>query len=460
MGSKISELTETGVAPTGGYIPIEHESQNYKVSIKTLNEGGLGGGLSMKSITPYALLDVGLTWTESNAGSSSASTAWGAANSGFGSYKTFSIPTSQVPEYASMIVLRAESTARDNDSTSSNTKIYVRSSKFAGRRVSLSFCPNNSDDGSGDSNTFLVPYTPNIEIKYLGQGVTSHNSAKVYIDGYITGGSGGGGEGGIIGYVYCTLPGGSTHEEVLEIDFANQTQSGRNTYNNALANFHLVDLPEGDIIDMHRPTDAAGSVASWSSDTDFSDCNVLGASGAANFHQPWVMMGNWNKLDSNYVPVGYRGEEFWVAKFESSKLHIKPNPAVSDNNVRTFYFAVTKGGGGGQAAQSSSGVNYTVETMGAGGTLEKKDASFFEMHVRQLQKESILVINPADDTFTGFDHSSTRFTTGTLDTVQHKDVIYIDSNNKFQAMLDGNGDYSFYGQNTNGNQFYALIKRY
>ena len=314
MGSKISELTETGVAPTGGYIPIEHETANYKLSIKTLLENSTGGG---------------------------------------------------------------------------------------------------------------------------------------------------GGEGGIIGYIYCTLPGGGTHEEVLEIDFANQTQSGRNTYNNDLANFHLVDLPQGDIIDMHRPTDAAGSVASWSSDTDFSDCNVLGASGAANFHQPWVMMGNWNKLDSNYVPVGYRGEEFWAAKFENDKLHIKPNPALSlaDGNVRTFYFAVTKGGGGGQAAQPSSGVNYTLETIAGGGTLEKKDTSFFEMHVRQLEKDSILVINTADDTFTGFDHSSTRFTTGTLDAV-HKDVVYIYNNNKLQAMVDSNGDYNFYAQTTNNNDFYALIKRY
>ena len=188
---------------------------------------------------------------------------------------------------------------------------------------------------------------------------------------------------------------------------------------------------------------------------------MLGASGAANFHQPWVMMGNWNKLDSNYVPVGYRGEEFWVAKFESDKLHIKPNPALSlaDGNVRTFYFAVTKGGGGGQAAQPSSGVNYTLETIAGGGTLEKKDTSFFEMHVRQLEKDSILVINTADDTFTGFDHSSTRFTTGTLDAV-HKDVVYIYNNNKLQAMVDSNGDYNFYAQTTNNNDFYALIKRY
>lgn len=44
MGTKISEFTETGVAPTGAYIPVAHESENYKVSVKTLRES-IGGQL-------------------------------------------------------------------------------------------------------------------------------------------------------------------------------------------------------------------------------------------------------------------------------------------------------------------------------------------------------------------------------------------------------------------------------
>ena len=53
MGSKISELTETGVAPTGGYIPIEHETANYKLSIKTLLENSTGGGGGEGGIIGY-----------------------------------------------------------------------------------------------------------------------------------------------------------------------------------------------------------------------------------------------------------------------------------------------------------------------------------------------------------------------------------------------------------------------
>ena len=426
MGSKISELTETGVAPTGGYIPIEHESQNYKISIKTLNEGGLGGGGGGYIDSATVLTKGSNTATFSDFNKDTQIIVAQPVSSTANGYPEYSIETVELIPDSSVTATITQ------DSTTSFT-------------VTLSL-----------SNAGVVTASHNKSIS--GKiNLMRFTKASATQDTRPSGG-----EGGIIGYVYCTLPGGGTHEEVLEIDFANQTQSGRNTYNNDLANFHLVDLPQGDIIDMHRPTDASGSVASWSSDTDFSDCNVLGASGAESFHQPWVMMGNWNKLDSNYVPVGYREEEYWVAKFENDKLHIKPNPdlTLADGNVRTFYFAVTKGGGGGQAAQPSSGVNYILETMTAGGTLEKKDTSFFEMHVRQLEKESILAINPADDTFTGFDHSSSRFTTGTLDAVAHKDVVYIGVNNKFQAKLDSNGDYNFYGQTTNGNDFYALIKRY
>ena len=158
----------------------------------------------MVAIAPYALLDVGPTLSEANTGNIAATTAWGASDTGFGSYKTYDIPTSQVPENASTIILRAESSSNDDNGVTCNTKIYVQSSKFAGRRVSLSFSPNNSDDASGDSNTFLVPYTSTIDIKYYGKGPATHNAAKVYIDGYLTGGSSSGGDnGGVSGQIHA-----------------------------------------------------------------------------------------------------------------------------------------------------------------------------------------------------------------------------------------------------------------
>jgi hypothetical protein len=36
MGTKISALTTTGSAPTGAYIPIAYEGENYKISTETL----------------------------------------------------------------------------------------------------------------------------------------------------------------------------------------------------------------------------------------------------------------------------------------------------------------------------------------------------------------------------------------------------------------------------------------
>ena len=156
------------------------------------NGGGAGGGGGVTYLaTPYALLDVGVTYEGSDpTGSTAATTAWGTNQ---GVYQTFNIPTSEVPSEATGILLRVKTTSNDDDGVACNTKVYIKTSSYAERMISHSFSPNNSDDGSSDVNNLTVPYTSSIDIKYDGKGPATHNNAKVYIDGYITGGGGVGG---------------------------------------------------------------------------------------------------------------------------------------------------------------------------------------------------------------------------------------------------------------------------
>ena len=149
---------------------------------------------------------------------------------------------------------------------------------------------------------------------------------------------------GIIGYVYCYLPPSASSQgtEVIEIDFDNQTQTGRNGWNSTSAIFHLIDVPNGEIIDMHRPTDSQGSSVAWTSTTDFSDIIILGSLGAGGLYQNWILSGKFTRLTTTYQGVGYAGQTYWRALHTAdNKLQFSRNGSGSTNAIY-FWFAIVK----------------------------------------------------------------------------------------------------------------------
>ena len=126
-----------------------------------------GGGTVTYLSSPSTLLDVsGLNAQANN-----------------NTYVTYTIPSS-VPSTAGSVVLRVITSADEDEVT-----VHAKTSSWSERKVGWSYGPNNSDDASGDVNTFLIPYSSTVDIKYNGTGSGSAEIAQVYVDGYMTGGS-------------------------------------------------------------------------------------------------------------------------------------------------------------------------------------------------------------------------------------------------------------------------------
>lgn len=140
-------------------------------------------------VTPTAILDIGNSYS-GNSTQTTATVAWpGPTGTGPGTldvYETININTSIVPATASAIILRAITTAQDDNGVSCNAKIYIKTSSYAERLISFAVAFNNDDDSGSDCNQVFVPYTSTIDVKFSGKGLVSGTSAKLFIDGYIS----------------------------------------------------------------------------------------------------------------------------------------------------------------------------------------------------------------------------------------------------------------------------------
>ena len=140
-------------------------------------------------VTPTAILDIGNSYS-GNSTQTTATVAWpGPTGTGPGTldvYETININTSIVPATASAIILRAITTAHDDNGIQCNAKIYIKTSSYAERLISFAVAFNNDDDSGSDCNQVFVPYTSTIDVKFSGKGLVSGTSAKLFIDGYIS----------------------------------------------------------------------------------------------------------------------------------------------------------------------------------------------------------------------------------------------------------------------------------
>lgn len=163
--SAINDLTDvdtSSVAPTDGQALV-WDNANSQWEPGTVSGGGTVTYLS----SPSTLLDVsGLSAQANN-----------------NTYVTYTIPSS-VPSTAGSVVLRVITSADEDEVT-----VHAKTSSWSERKVGWSYGPNNADDASGDVNTFLIPYSSTVDIKYNGTGSGSAEIAQVYVDGYMTGGS-------------------------------------------------------------------------------------------------------------------------------------------------------------------------------------------------------------------------------------------------------------------------------
>jgi len=98
----------------------------------------------------------------------------------YGSYSTVNIPSSITSQSPSALII---SVYLDTDDSSVLT-MYFKSSSVSERIMGYSVSDNNSDDSSGSFNTFTVPYTSTVDIKWTRGG--TNTSGYVYIDGYIS----------------------------------------------------------------------------------------------------------------------------------------------------------------------------------------------------------------------------------------------------------------------------------
>ena len=98
----------------------------------------------------------------------------------YGSYSTVSIPSSVTSQNPSALII---SVYLDTDD-SSILNMYFKSSSVSERIMGFSISDNNSDDSSGSFNTFTVPYTSSVDIKWTRSG--TQTAGYVYIDGYIS----------------------------------------------------------------------------------------------------------------------------------------------------------------------------------------------------------------------------------------------------------------------------------
>jgi hypothetical protein len=108
-----------------------------------------------------------------------------------------------IPTTASGLIITAYGRTDGGAGTSGDVELYIKSDKVPRRRCSHTLADNSFGSGSSYT-TFIIPYTPDIELsaKVRGSGKTE-NRAIFYIEGYVTGCGTGGGTGGSGGGGNC-----------------------------------------------------------------------------------------------------------------------------------------------------------------------------------------------------------------------------------------------------------------
>ncbi len=170
----VKSVTTTGCEIAGDHDTNTSTGDIYWTAIGRSAEqssGGSGGGGTVTYLSsPYEILNVADTSSDSNNDT----------------YVTYNIPSS-VPTNAGGMILRFQARSHDHDAVGSKVEIFLKTSSYTERRVCYSYSNNNSDDSAADVNTFTVPYSSTIDVKFSGVGEADF--AQVYIDGYMTGSS-------------------------------------------------------------------------------------------------------------------------------------------------------------------------------------------------------------------------------------------------------------------------------
>jgi len=136
---------------------------------------------SQQSIKAYVDAQVAaatMTWTYV-----SRATIFTSSSGNHNTWTSCSISTGTVPASASAIIISVYSQSTSSDTTTA----YFRATGIAERIMGKSYSPNNSDDASGDFNTFTIPYKSSVDIKWItNNSGESDNQVLVYVDGYIS----------------------------------------------------------------------------------------------------------------------------------------------------------------------------------------------------------------------------------------------------------------------------------
>jgi len=133
---------------------------------------------SIKAYVDAQVAAATMTWTYV-----SRATIFTSSSGNHNTWTSCSISTGTVPASASAIIISVYSQSTSSDTTTA----YFRATGIAERIMGKSYSPNNSDDASGDFNTFTIPYKSSVDIKWItNNSGESDNQVLVYVDGYIS----------------------------------------------------------------------------------------------------------------------------------------------------------------------------------------------------------------------------------------------------------------------------------
>jgi len=133
---------------------------------------------SIKAYVDAQVAAATMTWTYV-----SRATIFTSSSGNHNTWTSCSISTGTVPASASAIIISVYSQSTSSDVTNA----YIRATGIAERIMGKSYSPNNSDDASGDFNTFTIPYKSSVDIKWTtNNSGESDNLVAVYVDGYIS----------------------------------------------------------------------------------------------------------------------------------------------------------------------------------------------------------------------------------------------------------------------------------
>ena len=141
------QVAMTFVVKAGEYwkVSIDGNYTDQEIVYTPLTGGGgnPSGNLITYLSTPHTLL--------------SASSLGGQSNNN--TWVTYNVPSS-IPSTAGGMIIRVGATSDE-----AQVHVYMKTSAWTERKVAHAYGPNNSDDASGDYNTFIVPYSSTVQIK-------------------------------------------------------------------------------------------------------------------------------------------------------------------------------------------------------------------------------------------------------------------------------------------------------